>query len=248
MNTHHLSLSGKTALVTGGSRGIGREIVRLLADRGATVAFTYGKSKDVADALAEEVGGHAVRADAGDPAAAKKGVEQAADKLGGRIDILVNNAGVFELGPIDGFSDDQFNSQVDVNVKGVWFTTQAAAPLLNEGGRVVNLGSVVGERVPFPGASAYGMTKHAVSGFTKGWARDFAPRKITVNVVEPGPIDTDMNPDHPDNEAAAGMKSLVPLGRYGHAWEVAELVAFLASPAAAYISGAHVTIDGGMIA
>ena len=137
---------------------------------------------------------------------------------------------------------------LDVNVSGVWHTTSAAVGLLNDGGRIVNIGSVVGERVPFPNASAYGMTKHAVAGFTKGWARDLAGRGITVNVVEPGPIDTEMNPDVPENPGAEGMRSMVPLGRYGHAWEVAELVAFLASPAAGFVSGAHVTIDGGMIA
>ena len=248
MNTKNLDLSGKTALVTGGSRGIGREIVKLLAARGATVAFTYAKSKDAADALAKEVGGHAVRADASDPPSARQGVQDAADALGGRIDILVNNAGVFDMGPVGDYADDKFDWQLDTNVRGVWHTTSAAVPLLADGGRVVNLGSVVGQRVPFPGASAYGMTKHAVAGFTRGWSRDLAARKITVNVVEPGPIDTEMNPDVPENPGAEGMRSMVPLGRYGHAWEVAELVAFLASPAAAYISGAQITIDGGMVA
>ncbi len=246
MSYDHLSLKNKTALVTGGSRGIGRSIVRLLAARGATVAFTYGKSREAAEQLATEVGGHAILADAADRQAARQGVEQAVERLGGTLDILVNNAGLFDMGPLGDFSDEQFERQLDVNVKGVWYTTKAAAEHLGEGGRIINIGSVVGERVPFPGASAYGMSKHAVAGLTKGWARDLATRKITVNVVEPGPIDTDMNPA--DGEMADGMKQMVPLGRFGHADEVAQLVAFLASDAAAYISGAHITIDGGMIA
>ena len=252
MSTQSLSLDGKIALVTGGSRGIGRAVVKLLAARGAAVALTYGKSADAADDLVKEVeraGGRAlaVRANAADKAAVGAAVERAVGEFG-RLDILVNNAGVAKAGTLAEMADEDFEWLLDVNVRGVWHTTKAALAHLNDGGRVVIVGSAVGERIPFPGSSAYGMTKHAVVGLTKGWARDLAGRKITVNAVEPGPIDTDLNPDTPDNAGAEQMKQMVPLARYGRAEEVAELVAFLASDAAAYITGAHVTIDGGMMA
>ena len=251
MSTQNLDLSGKTALITGGSRGIGAACATLLAARGASVVITYSKSADAAEKLAAEItksGGtaFAVQADASDPATAKQGVTQAVEKLGGTLDILVNNAGTFAIGPIGEFADAEFEKIVDLNVKGVWHTTAAAVAHLNDGGRIVNIGSLVSERIPFPGASAYGMSKHAVAGLTKGWARDLAGRNITVNTVEPGAIDTEMNPA--DGEMAEMMTQMVPLGRYGKAEEVAELVAFLASPAAAYITGAHVAIDGGMLA
>ena len=131
-------------------------------------------------------------------------------------------------------------------MRGVWHTTNAAAAAMRDGGRVINIGSFFSERVPAPGTSAYGMTKHAVAGLTKGWARDLAARRITVNTVEPGPIETEANPD--EGERATMIKAMVPLGRYGQPSEVAQLVAFLASPAAAYITGAQILIDGGMLA
>ena len=251
MSTQNLDLSGKTALVTGGSRGIGAACAKLLAARGASVVVTYSKSAEQAEKVAAEItrsGGKAfaVQADASDADAARAGVKQAVEKLGGTLDILVNNAGVAEMAPLDQTSDASFDKMLDVNVRGVWHTTRAAAEHLSDGGRVVNIGSIVGERIPMPGASAYGMTKHAVAGLTKGWARDLAARKITVNTVEPGPIDTELNPA--DGEMAEMMTQMVPLGRYGKAEEVAELVAFLASPAASYISGAQVPIDGGLLA
>jgi 3-oxoacyl-[acyl-carrier protein] reductase len=251
MTTENLKLSGKTALITGGSRGIGAACAKLLAARGAAVALTYSQSADQADQIVAEItkaGGtaFAVKADAADGKAAKAGVENAIEKLGGRLDILVNNAGIAEHGPIGSLADDAFDRQVNVNIRGVWHTTSAAVAHLGEGGRIVNIGSFFSERVPYPSASAYGMTKHAVAGMTKGWARDLAGRQITVNTVEPGPIATQANPD--EGERAARIKSTIPLGRYGKPEEVAELVAFLASPAAAYISGAHILIDGAMLA
>ena len=180
----------------------------------------------------------AVRADAADAQAARTGVAEAVERLGRRLDILVNNAGVADHGPVGVLPDAAFERMVDVNIRGVWHTTAAAIAHLADDGRIINIGSFFSERVPFPGASAYGMTKHAVAGMTKGWARDLAGRRITVNTVEPGPIETDANPD--EGERSARIKAAVPLGRYGQPEEIAETVAFLASPAAAYITGAHI--------
>jgi len=251
MNTDIFNLSGKTAFVTGGSRGIGAACAKLLAQRGASVAITYSKSAERAAALVAEIvaaGGSAfaIAADAGETNATKAGVAQALDRLGGHLDILVNNAGIAEHGPIGLVSDASFERQMDINVRGVWYTTSAAVAAMRDGGRIINIGSFFSERVPTPGASSYGMTKHAVVGMTRGWARDLAPRQITVNTVEPGPIATEANPD--EGERAAMIKTMVPLGRYGQPQEVAELVAFLASPAAAYITGTQILVDGGMLA
>lgn len=251
MNTDILSLAGKTAIVTGGSRGIGAACVRSLTDRGATVAFTYSRSADRADAMVAEIkaaGGEAraIDADAENVDTLRAGIAQALDHLGGKLDILVNNAGIAEHGPIGMLDDATFERQLDVNVRGVWYTTLAVLAALRDDGRIVNIGSFFSERVMAPGTSAYGMTKHAVVGMTKGWARDLAHRRITVNTVEPGSIETDANPDEGDR--AAMIKAMVPLGRYGQPREVAELVAFLASPAASYITGSQILIDGGMLA
>ena len=251
MTADTLTLTGKTALVTGGARGIGAACAKLLAERGASVAITYSRSADRAEALIGEIvdaGGSAfaVAADAGNPEAVRAGVAQAVDRLGGQLDILVNNAGIAEHGPFGQLSDAAFERQLDINVRGVWHTTTAAVAAMRDDGRVINIGSFFSERVPAPGASAYAMTKHAVAGLTKGWARDLAARRITVNTVEPGPIETDANPD--EGERAAMIKAMVPLGRYGQPREVAELVAFLASSAAGYITGAQILIDGGMLA
>lgn len=251
MNAENFNLTGKTALVTGGSRGIGAACAKLLAARGATVVVTYSKSAARADTVVADItsaGGKAfaVKADAGDADAVKAGIKQAIDLLGNSLDILVNNAGIAEHGPIGLLSDATFERQLDVNVRGVWYTTAAAVAAMRDGGRIINIGSFFSERVPAPGSSSYGMTKHAVAGMTKGWARDLASRRITVNTVEPGSIETEANPD--EGERAAMIKMMVPLGRYGQPSEVAEVVAFLASSAANYITGSQILVDGGMLA
>ena len=251
MSTDKLSLAGKTALVTGGSRGIGAACATLLAARGAAVVVTHSSSGGQADAVVAEIaaaGGRAdaVKADMGDAEAIARGVSDAVERLGGHLDILVNNAGIAEHGPIGVIAAAAFDRMIDVNVRGLWQLTTAALPHVRDEGRIINIGSFFSERVPAPGASAYGMTKHAVAGMTKGWARDLAGRRITVNTVEPGAIETAANPD--EGERSARIKAGVPLGRYGQPAEVAELVAFIASPAASYITGAQILIDGGMLA
>ena len=251
MSTDKLKLNGRTAIITGGSRGIGAACAKLLAARGAAVVVTYSNSASQADEVVATIaaaGGtaFAVKADAGDAAAVRAGVAEAVERLGGRLDILINNAGVADHGAIGELSDDAFDRLVDVNIRGVWYTTAAAVTHLADDGRIVNIGSFFSERIPFPGVSAYGMTKHAVAGLTRGWARDLAARRITVNTVEPGSTETEANPDQ--GERSERIKATIPLGRYGQPEEIAEAVAFLASPAAAYITGAHLLVDGGMLA
>ncbi|MEM8599017.1 MAG: 3-oxoacyl-ACP reductase family protein [Bacteroidota bacterium] len=246
------SLSGKVALVTGGSRGIGAATAQRLAADGATVAISYNSSPDRANqvvAAIEEVGGTAAafQANAANADAANGLVGQVVERFGG-LDILVNNAGVYLTGPIAEFSDAEFDQSIDVNVRGVFATTRAAAPHLRENGRVINIGSVVAF-VGFPGASIYSATKAGVSAITASAAKEFGAKGITVNTVHPGPIDTEMNPGDPDVNPAAGMMaSITALGRYGTAEEIANVVAFLASPEASYITGAQIAVDGGMTA
>lgn len=253
MSTDNRNLSGKLALVTGGSRGIGAGIAVRLAADGAAVAITYRSSAAAADALVrkiESAGGRAAAfaADAGDRDSAMAAAARAVELLGGKLDVLVNNAGVSEINLAGPDADAAFERMLDVNVRGVWYTTVGALEHLNDGGRIINLGSIAGVRMPFGGAAAYAMSKHAVAGLTKGWARDLAPRRITVNTVQPGLIDTDMMDDLAAGGAAAGMADqLVPLKRLGTAADVAGLVAYLASADAAYVTGAGLTIDGGMI-
>ena len=243
-------LAGKVALVTGGSRGIGAAIARALADDGADVAISYSASPDKAkavvnDLLAKGVRAHAFKADQANPQEVSALVKSVVERFG-HLDILVNNAGVFATGQVHDRANNlsELDHLFAVNVGGVASAVRAAAPLMSEGGRIISIGSVVGERSPFPGIGDYSATKAAVLGYTRGWARDFGPRGITVNNVQPGPIDTDMNPAG-NGDFSAAQSAATALGRYGKPEEVAAAVAFLASPAAAYITGTTLTVDGG---
>ncbi|MFD1787870.1 SDR family NAD(P)-dependent oxidoreductase [Sphingomonas floccifaciens] len=244
-----MSLKGRKALVTGGSRGIGSAIARRLAADGATVAITYAGNTAAADATVaaiRDAGGtaFAVQADAADPVSQRAGVEQAAAALGG-IDILVHNAGVAEFSTVADDSDETYDRQFGVNVKGLHVGTRAALPHLNDGGRIILIGSISGDKA-FPATSVYSATKAAVAALARGWAKDLAPRNILVNTVQPGPIDTDMNPA--DSEFAQQMIEAIPLGRYGRVEEIAGAVAFFAGPDATYITGTTLNIDGGAAA
>jgi 3-oxoacyl-[acyl-carrier protein] reductase len=244
------TLTGKVALVTGGSRGIGAAIARRLAADGAAVALTYGssapKAHEVAHAI-ESAGGRAVaiRPDNADVPAVKHAVAETA-KTFGRLDILVNNAGIATVSPIEEFKLDDFERLLAINVKGVFVAVQEAIRHMKEGGRIINIGSINSDLVPFVGGSVYALTKSALAGFTRGLARDLGPRGITVNNVQPGPVDTDMNPA--DGQFASQVKGMIAVQRYGHGDEIAALVAFLAGPEAAFITGASLRIDGGFTA
>ncbi|WP_043837958.1 SDR family oxidoreductase [Muricoccus aerilatus] len=252
MTSLPLPLAGKAALVTGGSRGIGAAIVRRLARDGADVAFSYAASRGQADQVAAEVEAlgrraFAIQADQADPAAVTALVRDAHAELG-RLDILVNSAGVFVTGMVDDPQADlaAFDRQLAVNVKGVANAVRAAVPLMADGGRIVSIGTTGAVHVPFPGAADYIATKAAVAAYTRGWARDLGPRGITVNLVQPGAINTEMNPD--DGPFAATLKSLAALGRYGQPEDIAAAVAFLAGPDAGYVTGATLNVDGGQSA
>jgi 3-oxoacyl-[acyl-carrier protein] reductase len=243
-------LQGKVAFVTGGSRGIGAATVRRLAQEGATVAFTYQSSGSAADALASEItaaGGRAlaIRADAADLATVQAAIDDVARQFGG-IDILVNNAGVLRLGDIADFSLADFDLTVNVNVRAVFAATKAAVAHMKEGGRVINIGSTNADRMPFAGGAVYAMSKSALTGLVQGLSRDLAPRGITINNVQPGPVDTEMNPE--DTEFAATLHGLMAIKRHGRPEEIAGMVAYLASPEAAYVTGASLNIDGGFAA
>ncbi|QNE30686.1 SDR family oxidoreductase [Sphingomonas sp. NBWT7] len=243
------TLHGKKALVTGGSRGIGAAIAKRLAADGATIAITYAGNKAAADATVasiEQAGGtaFAFQADAADPAAQRAGIEQAVAALG-QIDILVHNAGVAAFASLDEDSDALFDHQFGVNVKGLHVGTRAALPHIAEGGRIILIGSVSGE-LAFPSTATYSATKAAVAALARGWAKDLAARNILVNTVQPGPVDTDMNPANGD--FAQQMIAAIPLRRYGTADEIAGAVAFLAGPDASYITGTTLNVDGGVAA
>ncbi|MGF1938096.1 MAG: 3-oxoacyl-ACP reductase family protein [Nostoc sp. ChiQUE02] len=243
-------LTGKVALVTGGSRGLGAAIAKRLAHDGATVALTYTSSPQKADEVVlaiEAAGGQglAIRADSANVEAVKNAVAETV-KAFGRLDILVNNAGVAALAPIDQFSLDDFDRLIAVNVKGVFVATQEAVRYMGEGGRIIMIGSVNSDIMPFAGGSVYALTKGAIASFTRGLARDLGPRGITVNNIQPGPVDTDMNPA--EGPFADNMRSMIALQRYGQSEEVAGMVSYLASAEAGFVTGASLKIDGGFAA
>ena len=242
-------LNGKVALVTGGSRGIGAAIAKALADDGADVAISYAASADKAEAVVKECARRAFARQAlkADQANTKEveGLVETVVKEFGRLDILVNNAGVFTSGPVHDRANNlaELERLFAVNVGGVATAVRTAAPLMPDGGRIISIGSVAGDISPWPGIADYSATKGAVAAYTRDWARDLGPRGITVNNVQPGPIDTDMAPQ--EGEVADGLKARTVFGRYGKPEEVAAAVAFLASPAAAYITGTTLNVDGG---
>jgi 3-oxoacyl-[acyl-carrier protein] reductase len=245
-----VNLTNKTALVTGASRGIGAAIAKRLAAEGASVAITYSKGADAAAQVVkaiESAGGKAIaiQADAADAAAVNAAVEKTV-KTFGRLDILVNNAGTAIPKLFEEASLEELDQILNLNVRGVFLAAKAALKHLKEGGRIINIGSCVGERAVTPGLAAYSATKGAVKMFTQGLAREVAERGITVNNVQPGPIDTDLNPASGD--WATPQIALTAVKRYGNVNDIAAMVAFVAGPEANYITGANLTVDGGMIA
>src|SRR5438105_6264862 len=241
-------LEGKIALITGGSRGIGAAITKRLAADGASVAITYAKGADAAASVVKEIeraGGKAIaiQADAADADAVKAAVEKTFATFG-RLDVLVNNAGTAIPKPFEEATLEEMDRVLDINVRGVFVVTQAALKHMKSGGRVIMIGSAVGERVLVPGLVPYSATKGAVKIFTQALSREVASRGITVNNVQPGPIDTELNPA--TTEWAVPQKAATALDRFGHVDEVAALVAFVAGPESSYITGASLTVDGGM--
>jgi 3-oxoacyl-[acyl-carrier protein] reductase len=243
-----MTLTGKRALVTGASRGIGAAIAKTLAAEGADVAITYEKS---AEAAAEVVGAikalgrraFAIQADSADAAAVEGSIEKAVAELGG-LDILVNNAGILRLSEVKDISLEDIDALLHINVRAPIVASKAAIPHLGQGGRIINIGSFFADRVPGgAGLSVYALSKSALTAFSRGLARELGARDITVNVVQPGSIDTDMNPAHgPFGET---LRSITALGRYGKVEDIGNMVAFLASPKAQYITGTTLTVDGG---
>jgi 3-oxoacyl-[acyl-carrier protein] reductase len=243
-------LEGNVAMVTGGSRGIGAAVAVRLAEEGADVVVTYEKD----EARAAEVVGRiealgrralALRADSADPKALTAAVDEAAAAFGG-LDVLVNNAGVFIVGPLEDLGPEEIDRTLAVNVRAPFAASQAAARHMGEGGRIISIGSNVGERAVFPGLALYSMSKTALIGMTKGLARELGPRGITANLVVPGPTDTDTNPA--DGPNAATIAGFTALGRYADPAEVAATVAHLAGADGGYVTGASIHVDGGFAA
>ena len=240
-------LSGKTALVTGGGRGIGAAIAQRLAEDGAAVAITYSASADGARAVVARItaaGGRAtaIQADAADAAAVERAVTETARQFGG-LDILVNNAGMGVPASIEDIRLEDYDACFAINVRAVFVAMQAAGRIMPRGGRIITIGSVNGDRIPFSGGAIYAATKAAVAGLTRGAARDLGPRGITVNVIQPGPIDTDMNPA--DGPWAGAAKAALAMGEFGQPNDVAAMVSFIASAQAGFITGATMNVDGG---
>jgi 3-oxoacyl-[acyl-carrier protein] reductase len=246
----NLTLQHKRALITGGSRGIGAAIVKRLAREGAHVALTYVSKPDQANetvkaAQAFGVQALAIQADSADAKAVVAAVERTVAELGG-IDILVNNAGIGVVAPIDDYRLEDFDRTVAVNVRAVFVASQAAVKHMKTGGRIITIGSCNAERMPFAGGAVYAMSKAALVGLVKGLARDLGQRGITINNVQPGPVETDMNPA--DSDFAEMLRKLMALPRYGTTDEIAAMVAYLAGPEAGFVTGASLTIDGGFTA
>jgi NAD(P)-dependent dehydrogenase (short-subunit alcohol dehydrogenase family) len=240
-------LTGKLALVTGAARGIGAGIALALADKGADVVITYEHSTERAAALVREIEqkgrrGFAIQADSADAAAVKRSVNEAAALLGG-LDILVNNAGIARVGAFADQPLADIDAMLNVNLRAAVVAAQAAIPYLKQGGLIVTIGSNAAQRVPFGGLTVYALTKSALLAFTQGLARELGALGVTVNLVQPGPIDTDLNPAN--GELAAVNLPFTALGRYGVPADIGHAVAFLASPAASYITGSALTVDGG---
>ncbi len=240
-------LTGKMALVTGGSRGIGAAVAIALAGRGADVAITYNSSPDDAAAVVKEIEaagrrGFAIKADSADAGAVTAAVGRAYEVLGG-LDVFVNNAGVGAMGMIGDVTLEDLDRVLAINVRGVYVAAQAAAGVMADGGRMIHIGSCIADRNTGPGMSLYTMSKSAVVGMNKGLARDLGARGITSNVVQPGPIDTSMNPA--DGPFAAPQRAFLALDRFGTVDDVAAAVLYLAGPGAAYVTGTELSVDGG---
>jgi 3-oxoacyl-[acyl-carrier protein] reductase len=244
------TLQHKRALVTGGSRGIGAAIVKRLAREGADVALTYVGRHDRAGEIVKAAQGFgakalAIEADSADAQAVGAAVERTVAEFGD-IDILVNNAGIAVMAPIDDYRLEDFDRTVSVNLRAVFVATQATVRHMKAGGRIINIGSCNADRMPFQGGAVYAMSKAALVGLVKGLARDLGQRGITINTIQPGPVDTDMNPA--DSDFAEMLRKLMALPRYAATDEIAAMVAYLAGPGAGFVTGASLTIDGGFTA
>jgi 3-oxoacyl-[acyl-carrier protein] reductase len=243
-------LTKKRALVTGASRGIGASIAKVLAAEGADVAITYEKSAERAAEVVQAIRAHgrrglAIQADSADPRAIQSSIEKTVAELGG-LDILVNNAGILRVAELKDLPLEDIDAILNVNVRGPIVTSKAALPHLGKGGRIITIGSFFADRVPSPVLSVYAASKSALVAFTKGLARELGPKEVTVNLVQPGSIDTDMNPAH--GPFGDTLRQLTASGRYGAVEDIANAVAFLASAKAQYITGSALTVDGGAIA